>query len=102
MEFRTVFQYCLAQRRPSMSLNKITRFFAAAVLAAGLSPALIATAADACAFDLIKPERTSVDWIVEAETLVLARPAPDNVFAYQITEVLRGEKTGQKVSLLVN
>ena len=102
MEFRTVFQYCLAQRRPSMSLNKITRFFAAAVLSAGLSTALITTAADACAFDLIKPERTSVDWIVEAETLVLARPAPDNAFAYQITEVLRGEKTGQKVSLLVN
>lgn len=85
-----------------MSGKKITRFFVAAALSAGLAPAFMATVADACAFDLTKPERTIVDWVVEAETLVLARPDPDNPFTYRITEVLRGVKMSQPVPLLVN
>lgn len=71
---------------------------AVGVLASGLG----ASPARACAFDMIKPERTVIDWIVEADTLVLARPDPSNAFAFDITDVLRGAQRVPAINHLVN
>jgi hypothetical protein len=60
-------------------------------LAVVLATAPVANTTQACAFDLVPPEKSSIDWIVEADRLVLARPRPDNKFAFGVTEVLIGE-----------
>lgn len=73
-----------------------------AMLCVGAAPAPFSTMAHACAFDLTKPERTSIDWILEAETLVLARPNPQNPYSYRVVEVLRGDKDTDQVPLLVH
>ncbi|MGI9391136.1 MAG: hypothetical protein ACR2O1_13850, partial [Boseongicola sp.] len=58
--------------------------------------------ASACAFDMVKPERTQIDWIVESEILALARPAETNPFAFDVSHVLVGEDEGPPISLLVD
>ena len=73
-----------------------------AVLCTGVVPAPFSVMAHACAFDLTKPERTSIDWILEADTLVLARPDPQNPYSYQVVEVLRGNGDTYQVPLLVH
>lgn len=55
-----------------------------------------------CAFDMVKPERTTIDWIVDSETLVLARPSDENPFAYDVTLVLAGDDDGPPINLLVD
>ena len=55
-----------------------------------------------CAFDMVKPERTTIDWIVDSETLVLARPSDENPFAYDVTRVLVGDDDGPPISQLVD
>ncbi|MCA0996989.1 hypothetical protein [Alloyangia pacifica] len=52
---------------------------------------LAATPALPCAFHNVLPERTAADWLVEGSALVLARPDPENPFAFAPVEVLRGE-----------
>jgi hypothetical protein len=47
-------------------------------------------AANACVFDFRKPERTEIDWILQAGALVLARPNPDAEFSFEVIQVLRG------------
>lgn len=56
----------------------------------------------ACAFDMIKPERTSIDWIVDSETLVLARPKETDPFAFRVTRVLVGTVDGVAINQLVD
>jgi hypothetical protein len=46
-------------------------------------------AAEACAFHLYAPEKTVVDWIIQADHLVVARNDPENPFSYMVTETLR-------------
>ncbi len=58
--------------------------------------------ASACAFDMVKPERTQIDWIVESEKLVLARPDDENPFAFDVTRILVGEDEGPPISQLVD
>lgn len=74
----------------------------AAVLAIGIGLTPFGTIAHACAFDVTKPERTAIDWILDSDTLVFARPDPENEFAYQVVEVLRGEQSTYDVPLLVH
>ncbi len=56
----------------------------------------------ACAFDMVKPERTAIDWVVEADHLLLARPKPENPFAYGMVEVLYGDTTEIDIPHLVD
>lgn len=74
---------------------------AAAILSSGLGATRFVSVANACAFDLTKPEQTAVDRILESETLVLARPDPDNPFSYKVSDVLRGDAT-QDIPFLVH
>lgn len=63
---------------------------------------LVSGPALACAFDMVKPERTQIDWIVDAETLVLARPSDANPFAFEVTRVLHGEGERPPIDQLVD
>ncbi|TLP56001.1 hypothetical protein FEE96_22195 [Parasedimentitalea maritima] len=56
----------------------------------------------ACVFDMVKPERTQVDWILDAETLVLARPGGKNPFSFEVTRSLIGETDRPPIKQLVN
>lgn len=51
---------------------------------------------------MIKPERTTIDWIVDSEILVLARPSDENPFAFDVTRVLAGVDEGPRIDLLVD
>ncbi|MGA9251088.1 MAG: hypothetical protein WBV71_01435 [Roseobacter sp.] len=82
--------------------KSIAGIIASAVVSLGIAPAPYSSVVQACAFDFTKPERTAVDWILEAETLVLARPDPQNKFAYKVVEVLRGDSGNYDVPLLVD
>ncbi|MEO9576329.1 MAG: hypothetical protein ABJ263_05920 [Tateyamaria sp.] len=62
----------------------------------------VAPLAMACAFDLVKPERTAIDWIVDTETLVLAHAKPGNRFAFEIATVLVGPPDPSPIPHLVN
>lgn len=75
---------------------------ATVIMCAGLLDGRFVSIANACAFDLAKPERTSIDRILESETLVLARPDPENVFSYKVSEVLRGDGVVQEIPFLVH
>ena len=57
--------------------------------------------AKACAFDLVKPERTVIDWIVESDTLVLARPEKGDPFSFAVVKVLAGTETPPPIPYLV-
>ncbi len=73
----------------------------------GLALALIycllwPVAGSACAFDMKKPERTQIDWIVDAEYLVLARPSDRNPFAFKVEQVLAGTARVPDIAQLVD
>jgi hypothetical protein len=51
---------------------------------------------------MVKPERTSIDWIVEAENVVLARPSRANPFAFDVTQVLAGDAQMPPINHLVD
>lgn len=71
----------------------------------GLSVAmfcLVASPAVPCAFDMVKPERTAIDWIVDSDRLVLARPSAENPFAFDVSGVLVGDDPGPPIGLLVD
>lgn len=55
-----------------------------------------------CAFDMVKPERTKIDWIVESEVLVLARPSDEDPFAFNVIRVLAGVDDGPPIGHLVD
>lgn len=61
------------------------RSIAAAILAAHLA---LAGPAVSCAFHTVLPERTAIDRVLESDHLVLARPDPENPFAFRVTETL--------------
>ncbi|MDW3223914.1 MAG: hypothetical protein R8G34_13685 [Paracoccaceae bacterium] len=72
------------------------------VLAASMFVLSPAIKADACAFDMLKPERTVIDWIVDADALVLARPMPGNSFAFAPIQILIGPETTPEIQQLVD
>ena len=55
-----------------------------------------------CAFDMVKPEQTTIDWIVGSETLVLARPSDENPFVFNVTQILAGDDEGPPIDQLVD
>lgn len=63
---------------------------------------LAAGPAISCAFDMVKPQRTKIDLIVAAETLVLARPGASNPFAFEVTRILVGDDKGPPIKQLVD
>ena len=56
----------------------------------------------ACAFDMVKPELTQIDRIIEAERLVLARSGQTNPFTFEATNVLVGPDEGPLIEYLVD
>lgn len=58
--------------------------------------------ADACAFDMVKPEKTQIDRMIEAERLVLARPGLTNGFQFEVTTTLVGPEEGPPIRQLVD
>jgi len=83
-----------------MALLKKPRAWAVSVL---LSTAILVSGpAFSCAFDMVKPERTKIDWIVDSEVLVLARPNQEDPFTFNVTQVLTGEYSGSQIGQLVD
>lgn len=73
--------------------------------ALGVSVAVFCFAAgpaSPCAFDMVKPEQTIIDWIVDSENLMLARPSDENPFAFSVTRVLVGVDEGLPIDQLVD
>ncbi len=94
-------------RFAKMVRRRLRRQFSSGLqaLALGVSmAALCATSGPAfsCAFDMVKPERTVIDWIVDSETLVLARPSDENPFTFDATRVLVGVDEGPPIGELVD
>lgn len=58
--------------------------------------------ADACAFHTYLPERTAIDWIVDGQQVILARPDPENEFSYIMVERLRGQLESPDLTFLVD
>lgn len=56
----------------------------------------------ACAFHLQKPEQTAVDWIVQADLLVVARNSQDRPFSYEAVEILDGRGPAPDIPFLVD
>jgi len=74
-----------------------------AVLSVAIATTLgVAPSAQSCAFDLVKPERTAIDWIVDATTLVLAHTRPGNSFSFEIATVLVGPPDPEPIPHLVD
>lgn len=58
--------------------------------------------AKACSFHNHKPSKTLVDWMLHGDTVVVARPDPDNPFSYKTTEVIRGDPGANTIPFLVD
>lgn len=69
---------------------------------AGITFSTTVTSVAACAFDMVKPERSTIDWIVDAESLVLARPSAINGFSFSVVEVLFGGRASPPIPHLVD
>ncbi|MEM9630365.1 MAG: hypothetical protein AAGA50_03500 [Pseudomonadota bacterium] len=59
-------------------------------------------AALACSFHNYKPAKTLVDWLLNGETVVLARPDPDDQFSFKISRFFRGQSDGANIPYLVD
>jgi hypothetical protein len=88
----------LTRNASVVAANPLLRIASIVILAVTISSG----PATACGFDLIKPERSAIDWIVEADELVIARPRADNEFAYGVSEFLVGSKTDIELPGLVS
>lgn len=90
-------------RRLRCTQSRTLRRSAALLLSVTLAlAALPARPAMACAFDMIKPERTLIDWIVDTDSLVLARPAANNPFTFAVVDVLTGAAVSGPIPHLVD
>jgi hypothetical protein len=49
-----------------------------------------------------KPERTAIDWIVEADQIITARPARDNAFMFEPIAILAGDSNGIDIPYIVD
>jgi hypothetical protein len=64
--------------------------------------ALWAPSARACVLCLPYPKKTSADYIVESDTVILARENPASRFYYTPVETLKGHYDGDAIPLLVD
>lgn len=87
-------------RQPGRLLSNGLRAFALSISIAVFWAA--SSPAHSCAFDMVKPERTIIDWIVGSKRLVLARPYDDNPFTFAETQVLIGDDDGPPIDHLVD
>lgn len=62
----------------------------------------VATAAAPCAFHGYEPRPTLVERLIQADSVVLARPAKSAPFSFSITKQLRGETTVGALPFLVD
>lgn len=79
-----------------------TRRRAAGAALAGLLALMPVQAAQACAFHTDLPELSVADWLVDGPEVVLARPDPDNPYAFRLTEVIHSAGTPPEIDLLVS
>lgn len=56
----------------------------------------------ACSFHTDLPTQTVADWLIDGTEVVLARPDPENAFAYRVTEVIHSAGTAPELNLLVS
>ena len=92
-----------ARRRPSHCARQVLPGLVSRLFAASLLAAILAGGpAWSCAFHTYKPARTAVDWLIEARDLVLARPDPQNQFAFRIVHVIRDGAASDQIPFLVN
>lgn len=56
----------------------------------------------ACTLCIGFPEKTDVDYLLEADCIVLARQSPEDVFTFQPHETLKGRWDGVEIDLLVD
>ncbi len=87
---------------PVRFAKNLWRQLARLATVAGLALTVTLGTATACGFDMTKPERTAIDWIVDADDLLVARPRPDNAFAYGVSQVLVGSGTDVDLPGLVS
>ncbi|MEP2707678.1 MAG: hypothetical protein ABJQ71_22520 [Roseibium sp.] len=77
----------------------LTQIFATFVTVTVL---FVSSAAIACSFHNYKPTKTFVDWVLNSQTIVLARPDSGNPFRYVITKYYRGTARGKDIPFLVD
>ncbi len=80
-------------RRQRFSANTV-----AAILIGGLTP----SSAIACAFHGYEPQPTLVERMISADHVVLARPAEENAFRYEVTDALQSTGTSVVLPMLVD
>lgn len=82
-----------------MVSGPISRTVKSVALAGGI---LAAQPALSCGFHMLKPEKTSADWLVDAPHLVFARPDPENPLRYSVETALRGAEGLDPIPFLVD
>ncbi len=58
--------------------------------------------ASACAFHNYKPSKTMVDWLLQSDTIALARPSPENTFKYAVSAIYRGADVATDIPFLID
>ncbi|SLN64501.1 hypothetical protein ROA7450_03410 [Roseovarius albus] len=67
-----------------------------------LATMLAVGSANACAFHYYVPEQTAVDWLIDGQDVILARPSADNKFAFASARILRGNAPTEQLPYLVD
>ncbi len=79
-------------------LHRFSTDTMAACLIGGLFPSLVT----ACAFHGYEPQPTLVERMISADHIVLARPAEENAFRYEVTDELQSSGTSVVLPMLVD
>ncbi|MBB95200.1 MAG: hypothetical protein CML68_11450 [Rhodobacteraceae bacterium] len=56
----------------------------------------------ACGFHATTPEKSAVDWLLEADQVVVARNTPENPFAYVPVDIIAGSGPEVAIDMLVD
>lgn len=88
----------LEQSRFGRKVTRLLRFGLASALAASL----FTTSSMACSFHVAFGAETTVDKLLGASDILLARPTPDNPFVFEQTQVIEGLATAVEIPDLVD
>jgi hypothetical protein len=68
----------------------------------GLAAALLSAAAQACTLCIGFPQQSVTDYVIQSDCVALARPSPNDQFAFAPVEILKGVYRGETIDLLVD
>jgi hypothetical protein len=88
-----------------MHISSCLRFVLAGsflAIAAGTTPLVLSRPAEACVLCLPYPQKTSVDYILDSDTIVFAREDSSRHLAYAPVETLKGSAEGVVIPLLID